>query len=152
MSTPAKRARESKKARKKQEKAQRRWEKREQGAGDIPLTTAEEVVGPMRSIDEVMRSMQEGPSSARSAAPIPTKLFVGGISYDTDRDGLRAAFEEFGEVLDAVVVTDRDTGQSRGFGFVTMADHKDAARAIKALDGSELDGRGIAVNVANERR
>ena len=58
----------------------------------------------------------------------------------------------FGEVSDAVVIEDRDTGRSRGFGFVTMADRKDASKAIDAMDGSELDGRTIVVNVATERR
>lgn len=154
MSTPAKRARENKKARKKQDKAERRRQKREEGPGEIELTTAEEVTGPMRSIEEVMREMQSGggPSSARSAAAIPVKLFVGGLSYDTNDESLRKAFEEFGEVLEAVVINDRDTGQSRGFGFVTMADRKDGPKAIKAMDGADLDGRTIAVNVASGRR
>jgi len=151
MSTPDKRARENRKAQKKREKAQRRWERREQGPGDIPHTTAEEVMGDMRSIDEVMRELEGGSSGARAAASVPTKLFVGGLSYDTTNASLRAAFELHGEVLEASVVTERDTGQSRGFGFVTMSDRKDAPRAIKALDNSDLDGRNIVVNVATER-
>lgn len=80
------------------------------------------------------------------------KLFVGGISWGTDNNGLREAFEEFGEVTDAVVITDRDTGRSRGFGFVTFSDGDDAQNAIDNMDGSTLDGRTINVNVARERR
>ena len=79
------------------------------------------------------------------------KLFVGGLSWGTDNDGLRAAFEAHGEVTDAVVISDRDTGRSRGFGFVTFANANDAQNAIGAMDGTELDGRTVNVNVAQER-
>ncbi len=79
------------------------------------------------------------------------KLFVGSLSWDTDDHGLRNAFEEFGEVTDAKVITDRETGRSRGFGFVTFASSDDAKNAISAMDGQKLDGRAIAVNVARER-
>ncbi|MCH2111065.1 MAG: RNA-binding protein, partial [Polyangiaceae bacterium] len=79
------------------------------------------------------------------------KLFVGGLSWDTDTDGLRSAFEAFGEVDDAVVITDRDTGRSRGFGFVTYKDSSAAKNAIEEMDGRELDGRNIRVNEAAER-
>lgn len=153
MSTPDKRARENKRAKKKREKEARRWERRERGSREVTSMTAEEYVGNLRSIDDVMAELEGGgPSGGRSAAPVPTKLFVGGLSYDTNNASLRAAFEKFGEVSEAVVITDRDSGRSRGFGFVTMADRKDAPRAIKTLDGSELDGRHIVVNVATERR
>jgi RNA recognition motif-containing protein len=77
---------------------------------------------------------------------------VGGISYDTTGEQLNAAFAEFGAVSEAAVVKDRDTGQSRGFGFVTMANRKDAGRAIDALNGSELNGRRLMVNVATDRQ
>jgi len=79
------------------------------------------------------------------------KLFVGGLSWGTDSAGLREAFEEYGEVTDAAVVTDRDTGRSRGFGFVTFADPADATAAMEAKNGSELDGRTLNVNHAQER-
>jgi RNA recognition motif-containing protein len=79
------------------------------------------------------------------------KLFVGGLSWGTDDDGLRRAFEEFGEVTDAKVITDRDTGRSRGFGFVTFSGGDDADRAIDAMNGHQLDGRPINVNEARER-
>ncbi|PJB48864.1 MAG: RNA-binding protein [Deltaproteobacteria bacterium CG_4_9_14_3_um_filter_63_12] len=79
------------------------------------------------------------------------KLFVGGLSWGTDNDALRTAFEAHGEVTDAVVISDRDTGRSRGFGFVTYADSNDAQKAISAMDGTELDGRTVNVNLAQER-
>ncbi|HBQ14086.1 MAG TPA: RNA-binding protein [Myxococcales bacterium] len=82
---------------------------------------------------------------------MPARLFVGGLSYDTTAQTLKSAFEEFGEVADAVVVTDRGTGNSRGFGFVTMANRRDAPKAIDGLTDSELDGRRIFVNTATER-
>lgn len=79
------------------------------------------------------------------------RLFVGSLSWDTDDTGLRAAFERFGQVDDAKVMTDRDTGRSRGFGFVTFADEASAQQAMRAMDGSVLDGRTLAVNEAQER-
>jgi RNA recognition motif-containing protein len=79
------------------------------------------------------------------------KLFVGGLSWGTKDAELRGAFEEFGEVSDAKVITDRDTGRSRGFGFVTFSEDGDADAAVQALDGSTLDGRTIRVNEAQER-
>ncbi|TVR05084.1 MAG: RNA-binding protein, partial [Deltaproteobacteria bacterium] len=80
------------------------------------------------------------------------KLFVGGLSWGTDNDGLREAFEAYGEITEAVVITDRDTGRSRGFGFVTFASEDDAQAAMDAMNGTELDGRTLNVNVAQERR
>ncbi|HJN76103.1 MAG TPA: RNA-binding protein, partial [Myxococcota bacterium] len=80
------------------------------------------------------------------------KLFVGGLAWATDDRGLADAFAEYGEVREAVVIKDRDTGRSRGFGFVTYEDQDSAAAAIKAMDGQELDGRRIRVNAAEERR
>jgi len=79
------------------------------------------------------------------------KLFVGGLSWGTNEDGLHAAFERFGALEEAKVITDRDTGRSRGFGFVTFANPEDAETAMSEMDGTELDGRTIKVNVAHER-
>ncbi len=79
------------------------------------------------------------------------KLFVGGLSWDTDSDSLRRAFEPFGAIDEATVVTDRDTGRSRGFGFVAFSDPSSMRTAISEMDGRELDGRNIRVNEANER-
>jgi RNA recognition motif-containing protein len=79
------------------------------------------------------------------------KLFVGGLSWDTDDQGLRRAFSEFGEIVEAKVVTDRDTGRSRGFGFVTYQDDQSAENARVKMNGTTLDGRTIKVDVAQER-
>lgn len=79
------------------------------------------------------------------------KVFVGGISWNTDNEGLREAFERFGEVVDAKVITDRETGRSRGFGFVTFAEGDAASQAISEMDGQELDGRTVKVNEAQDK-
>ncbi|KAI5416563.1 hypothetical protein KIW84_041568 [Lathyrus oleraceus] len=80
-----------------------------------------------------------------------TKLFIGGISYSTDEPSLREAFSRYGEVLDARVIMDRETGRSRGFGFITFNSVEEASSAIQALDGQDLHGRRVRVNYANER-
>ena len=80
------------------------------------------------------------------------KLFVGGLSWDTGDDGLRSAFEPFGEVREAKVITDRDTGRSRGFGFVTYTNPDDAREALESMNGAMLDGRTLRVDSDNERR
>ena len=77
------------------------------------------------------------------------KLFVGGLSWDTREDDLERAFSAHGEVVEAKVIMDRDSGRSRGFGFVTFANESDAQNAMRELDGSTLDGRTIRVNEAN---
>lgn len=79
------------------------------------------------------------------------KLFVGGLSWDTSDNSLMAAFSTHGDVTDAKVITDRETGRSRGFGFVTFADASQATAAISALDGTDLDGRTIRVNLAEQK-
>ncbi len=78
------------------------------------------------------------------------KLFVGGLSWGTTDDSLRAAFENFGEVTEARVVMDRETGRSRGFGFVTFASAADA-EAATSMDDQPIDGRNVRVNVAQDR-
>jgi RNA recognition motif-containing protein len=80
------------------------------------------------------------------------KLFVGSLSNETTSAALRAHFEPFGKIIEATVITDRFTGATRNFGFVTMADRKDGSAAIAALHQSELDGSHIVVNVATETR
>ncbi len=79
------------------------------------------------------------------------KLFVGGLSWNTDDQGLNNAFSAFGRVVEAKVILDRDTGRSRGFGFVTMEDTTSAKTAIEQMNGASLDGRSIRVNEATER-
>ena len=79
------------------------------------------------------------------------RLFVGNLPWSTGDNELRDLFSEFGEVTDSKVIKDRDTGRSRGFGFIEMDDEAGEA-AIKGLDGSEQEGREIRVNVAEERK
>ena len=74
------------------------------------------------------------------------EIYVGNLAYATTDDGLKAAFAQFGEVTAVRVVTDRMTGRSKGFGFVTMPDAAQAQAAIDALNGHELDGRTVRVN------
>ncbi len=80
------------------------------------------------------------------------RIYVGNMSYSTTEDSLRAAFATHGEVEEVAVPADRDSGRPRGFAFVTMANADQAAAAIEALNGSELDGRTIKVNEARPRR
>ncbi|OBT49839.1 hypothetical protein VE04_09627, partial [Pseudogymnoascus sp. 24MN13] len=80
-----------------------------------------------------------------------SKLFIGGLAWHTDEAALRTKFEEFGAVEEAVVVKDRDTGRSRGFGFVRYGQEADADAAIAAMNNIEFDGRTIRVDKASER-
>lgn len=80
------------------------------------------------------------------------KIFVGGLPFRLDDSALKEAFATFGEVSSAKIITDKFTGRSRGFGFVEMPDDEAAKKAIAELNNSELDGRTIAVNVAEERK
>lgn len=80
-----------------------------------------------------------------------TKLFVGSLPWSVDDQKLQEAFEEHGEVVSAKVITDRETGRSRGFGFVEMASQESANNAISALNNADFGGRNIVVNVAKPR-
>ncbi|KAL4248921.1 RNA-binding domain superfamily protein [Abortiporus biennis] len=79
------------------------------------------------------------------------KVYVGNLSWNTTDDSLRTAFTNFGQILDSIVMRDRDTGRSRGFGFVTFGSANEAQSAINGLNEQELDGRRIKVNFANAR-
>jgi len=78
-------------------------------------------------------------------------IYVGNLSYDTQNDDLRTAFEQFGQVDDARVIEDRETGRSRGFGFVEMSDDSAAQKAIEEMNGTSLQGRTLTVNEARPR-
>jgi RNA recognition motif-containing protein len=80
-----------------------------------------------------------------------TKLYVGNLSFKTTGDDLRAHFSQAGTVESASVIEDRETGRSRGFGFVEMATAEDAAAAIEKFNGKELDGRALTVNEAKPK-
>jgi RNA recognition motif-containing protein len=79
------------------------------------------------------------------------RLYVGNLSFGSSEQTLRDAFSAHGEVVDVHVVSDRMTGQSRGFGFVTMGSQDQAQGAISAMNGADLDGRSLKVNEAEER-
>ena len=81
-----------------------------------------------------------------------TRLYVGNLSFNTTADGVRTAFQEFGTVSDVHLVSDRETGRSRGFAFVTMGTPEEAAKAIEGMDGRTLDGRPLRVNEAEQRQ
>ncbi len=78
-------------------------------------------------------------------------LFVGNMSFQTTEDELRSIFEPYGEITRLQLMTDRDTGRSRGFAFVEVADDGEAAKAITELNGKELDGRALNVNEARPK-
>lgn len=78
-------------------------------------------------------------------------IFVAKLNFRTSSEDLQAAFEQFGEVSSAKVIMDRETGRSKGYGFVEMADHEAGSKAVEALDNSELDGSTIVVKEAEDR-
>lgn len=80
-----------------------------------------------------------------------TKLFIGGLPYALTDQKLKELFEQFGQVLSSQVVMDKFTNQSKGFGFVEMSEDSEAQEAIKALNGSSLEGRTLGVSVARPR-
>lgn len=93
-----------------------------------------------------MDNEREAPQELEEA-----KLFIGNLSWGSTDDSLAAAFDEFGDVIDSKVVTDRFTGKSRGFGFITFAEAESADKAMENLNGAEVDGRPIRIDRANKR-
>jgi RNA recognition motif-containing protein len=90
-------------------------------------------------------------STAQSRGIRVKNIFVGNLSFNTGEDELRQAFEAYGQVDRVSIMTDRDTGRSRGFGFVEMASNEDGDKAITALNGSQVGGRTINVNEARPK-
>ncbi|CAA0827658.1 Glycine-rich RNA-binding protein 8 [Striga hermonthica] len=86
-----------------------------------------------------------------AAADVEYRCFVGGLAWATTDQSLEQAFSKYGEVLESKIIMDRETGRSRGFGFVTFGDEKAMRDAIDAMNGQELDGRNITVNEAQSR-
>lgn len=80
------------------------------------------------------------------------QIYVGNLPFSATEGDLRSAFEKFGAVSSAKIVTDRDTGRAKGFGFVEMADQAAADKAISSLDGSDMGGRNIKVNIARPKK
>jgi hypothetical protein len=153
MSTLEKRAREDKQSQKARAKQQRRLERRNAPPRKEPeIVSAESIIGHVPAIDDVMLALQGHVHVQRSAPAIPAKLFVGSLNDSTTNKSLQKHFEPHAPIAEAVVITDRSTGASRNFGFVTLTDRKAAASVINALHHSELDGNRIVVNVATEKR
>jgi hypothetical protein len=147
----ARRQREAQQQRKQRDKAARRMAQREHGRSEPEIVSAEDIVGRLPSVDDALRAIEKNATAPRAVASIPCRLFVGGLGSAVSEAELREAFGAFGVVADAVILKDRGTGESRGFGFITMENRKDANRAVEQLHGSELNGRRLAVNVATER-
>ena len=80
------------------------------------------------------------------------RLYVGNLAFHTTEDVLLRAFQACGEVVEAKLILDRETGRSRGFGFVVMSNAEEAQRAISQMNGADLDGRALRVNEAEERK
>jgi hypothetical protein len=143
-----KRQREADRLQKQKEKAERLRRNREMrsrglGGGD---EIGEAVVLPEVNIEDIVLAPPPRPKRGTVG---PLKLFVGGLSWDTTTDSLREAFAKFGPLTEALVIQDRDTGRSRGFGFVTFENAKDGEEALKTMSGAELDGRRLKVNRAD---
>ncbi len=102
--------------------------------GSAGLTASQERCGNLRRKERKMKN-----------------LFVGNMSFDTTEHELRSIFEPYGEITSINIITDRDTGRPRGFGFVELADDGEAAKAITELNGKELDGRALNVNEARPK-
>ncbi|WP_407396686.1 RNA-binding protein [Treponema sp.] len=80
------------------------------------------------------------------------RIYIGNLSYTTTEDRLTELFSEYGEVISATIIKDRDTSQSKGFGFVELSDESDCDGAIAKIGGKEVDGRRVRVNYAEEKR
>ncbi len=152
--TGGKRQREAERDRKKKEKEERLRHNRALRAQGIDPGAADEVPPEAASnlpevpLEEIVIGVAARP---RRSSTGPTKLFVGGLSWETTTEDLRQAFAKFGPIADVVVILDRATGRSRGFGFVTFESSADAATAIKEMNGAEVDGRTLKVNQAEAR-
>src|SRR5262249_49486396 len=114
-------------------------------------------LGSNPSLKGTLALLGVGPAAAvfflgqESRMEMGNRLYVGNLSFSSTEHTLRDAFAAYGAVTDVHVVTDRMTGQSRGFGFVTMGSDSEAASAIEAMNGADLDGRALKVNEAEER-
>jgi hypothetical protein len=145
-----KRQREAERDRKKKEKADRLRRNRDlRGRG---LDGGTEIAAPTALPEVKLEDIVLGvPPRPERGSIGPVKLFVGGLSWDTTSETLKAAFAKFGPLVEALVIPDRDTGRSRGFGFVTFESGKDADEALREMNGAELDGRTLKVNRAQAR-
>lgn len=150
-----KRAREMERDRKKKEKEERLRRNRELRAQGIDPGMDEdqalaEGAPPLETVN--LEDIVVGvPTRPKTRGIGPMKLFVGGLSWQSNEQDVRTAFEPFGPVSEVIIVLDRNTGRSRGFGFVTFERAEDANNAIAKMNGAELDGRTLKVNRAEGR-
>ncbi|XP_076912353.1 28 kDa ribonucleoprotein, chloroplastic-like [Bidens hawaiensis] len=130
------------------------------GFGFVTLSTVEEAEKAVEAFNgydlsgrllTVNKAAPRGSQPKRRVVATSFKVYVGNLAWQLDSGRLEQAFSEHGKVVDARVIYDRETGRSRGFGFVTMENETEMNDAIAALDGQSLDGRAIKVNVAEER-
>jgi RNA recognition motif-containing protein len=82
---------------------------------------------------------------------VKKKIFVGNLDFDLKTEDMEKMFSKFGEIEDCIVITDRDSNRSKGFGFVTFVDEESVDKAIKEMNGKEIEGRKLTVNVAEEK-
>jgi RNA recognition motif-containing protein len=147
--TAGKREREARRDRRKKEKQERLQRNRIMRAqGREPLDAPQPEQLPEVKLEDVVIGV--APQARRNTTG-PVKLFVGGLSWNTTADDLRAAFGNFGTLEEATVLMDRGTGRSRGFGFVTLSKPEEAAVAVEKMNGVTLDGRSLKVNNAESR-
>ncbi|KAI7746418.1 hypothetical protein M8C21_033648 [Ambrosia artemisiifolia] len=130
------------------------------GFGFVTMSTVEEAEKAVETFNgydlsgrllTVNKAAPRGSQPERRVVGNSFKVYVGNLAWQVDSGRLEQAFSEHGKVVEAKVIYDRETGRSRGFGFVTMASETEMNDAIAALDGQSLDGRAIRVNVAEER-
>lgn len=125
--------------------------RRARGPARVEIADASEMQSNLPSIESALSALGARDSESRAAAGVPVRLFVGSLSDEVTEHDLREAFGEHGRVVDAVVMKDRATQAPRGFGFVTMSNRREAAKAVESLEGAELKSRRIVVNIATER-
>src|SRR6187401_2096443 len=144
-----KRAREAERDRKNKDKQERLRRNRELRArGFDPDIAPASAPLPEVKLEDIVLGVPPRPKRGSVGT---VKLFVGGLSWDTTSEGLRTAFSKFGPIVEATVIPDRDTGKSRGFGFVSFEAGRDADECVKQMHGAELDGRMLKVNRAEAR-
>ena len=141
-----KRRREAERAKKKKEKLERKKNRPKDGASFI-VEEREEL--PEISLDDIIA--QTTAKAAPRKSPSVTNIFVGGLSWEVDNKELQTLFEPFGEIREASLVPDQQNGGHRGFGFVTFENREDANKAIDEMDGVELHGQYLKVNIAKPR-
>lgn len=106
------------------------------------------VVEMLRTVFSTLRTFS---SFSNSTSSMSAKLYIGNLAWKTSTESLKSAFSAYGNVEDAIVMTDRETGRSRGFGFVTFSSEQEAQAAINEMSGKDLDGRNIRVDLAAAR-